>query len=1613
MILFRAAAREISFRRALVQYTREHPFFYVLLLFSSSSPLDSLRLFIGLLFFFSTRLVRQLLGLDHSLLSLDRKPERGDAMRPQRPAWTTPGAKSTSTTTNGRLAAIKRAATTSPAACLSAIEKWITPVPGKPAAAARPSPPPYSSPSPHTIATGEKQQPLPPPAVGAKRSRDSTLPDTQEPPQEESRKDTVHRSAGRSVGRSASPTASRRRGSGPKCGEEEEEAAVSCPAPPPPQTPSSLPDTGESIETTSTGAAAPVESKGSASPPPSKRETPVDEGTAAGVPLPLERGHVVLRDAIPFFRSLLEGALGDAVVDVELMNSVSLLRHPQQFKCLVDGLTSQHQAQATSFHSSAPPARAGTPDTTFTDPEQLLSSIRVFLYVVDQAEDQRSCDALHTNNHHQKKQPMRDEKSHASAHPLRVLLLSASVGPVLPLLAMLLAEPRVKKILLHPRLVYRLLFTFLGTERVEMESVVDLQIHACVLSGIAQLGGGGVVVGSPATATVLPEPRSPVGDGGSAARRPETQAEEQGSAGRWHGGTPTNADTPTPTADHAPPSSSEALTSRSSTSRSLSLPEAVARGVDGMLSLLPGGVRAVIEAHVEDIHERAALTRAGVAGMRPTTAERALSEGVLLHGSALMASSSGTDHHEFACASDVDDVSEEEEEAVNEAQEVQLIGTEWERRRSCRQQQRQNTEKDDQSAEPPLPRNPEAVLETVMPWLSCTPAQLLTQHEVRDVAQAAQKRWRQRHRQRGLVFPEAENGASHSNADSAGMTADEASRDVSFQILADAFWALSVVSAFYATHLRPLESRHAASSIPTGPLQLAENPCSLTSSSSALQALRHSPLLALEKVSSLRAYAAFLCEAMCIHGVYVSQWVFESMQGDILRQVNALVRCGQSWVEGELVAWYERAGQRSGGRPAGVGASPPPQRDDRQAASADLTERDGAFEMLDVQGVLRWMERRLSRAQLPPPPPPTPSSLPPPSGTPYPPAPTAAGLQSRVPAGSYDDEWHHMDMVEDKDGALPPTQPMAVHRSPDVPAPSESPTIPAQLRTIKDAISAALQERPLKTTLLRIVQQLQQVEQCMVQHNQQQPSSSPSVPTPYSLAVEDALQLGILWLGLRERLQFRSRLSSQLHGLLRIQPIPGADTHSLGPQAPPPTDAAPKDDAQQEKAGSSLLGAQGVDDGTAPSFLDRLTLVYSVHPRWELHTWSTGRIFASQPNLQHIDSHPIKAVYPLPHHLLVEEVRLQQLSQTPAPAARAVAPAAPDLLSSARGEAEEAALERCRHLLFPSNPSVTLRHLYIPPPGCVFLSLDFNQVELRLLAHFSEDPALLAALSQHEDVLAGMVRQIMGNSTSRATALTTGGSSEPPSMAQRRGRTSRSAEGANDPSPPRSQGDEEVSRGQAATVSEAQRSAAKIVFYGFIYGMGAKKMVQAVEKVLRADTAASPAAPASAEARSDGNPLSSESRVSARQFIDRVAALYPRMMRYLQRTREEAQRHRRVFTLSGQRDLSLETNPFLRQQRAVAFAIQGSAADLLQLAMRAVHQQRHAFLPYFPICPFALCMVVHDELVFTVAEGALPLVAPKIRQVMEAQAGRVGLRVPLKVKVKAGTSLGTLQELQC
>ena len=63
-----------------------------------------------------------------------------------------------------------------------------------------------------------------------------------------------------------------------------------------------------------------------------------------------------------------------------------------------------------------------------------------------------------------------------------------------------------------------------------------------------------------------------------------------------------------------------------------------------------------------------------------------------------------------------------------------------------------------------------------------------------------------------------------------------------------------------------------------------------------------------------------------------------------------------------------------------------------------------------------------------------------------------------------------------------------------------------------------------------------------------------------------------------------------------------------------------------------------------------------------------------------------------------------------------------------------------------------VREAFVPPPGWLIASADYSQIELRIMAHISEDPALLAAFSQGLDVHKATAAEVFGVSLEQVSS---------------------------------------------------------------------------------------------------------------------------------------------------------------------------------------------------------------------------------------------------------------------
>ncbi len=141
-------------------------------------------------------------------------------------------------------------------------------------------------------------------------------------------------------------------------------------------------------------------------------------------------------------------------------------------------------------------------------------------------------------------------------------------------------------------------------------------------------------------------------------------------------------------------------------------------------------------------------------------------------------------------------------------------------------------------------------------------------------------------------------------------------------------------------------------------------------------------------------------------------------------------------------------------------------------------------------------------------------------------------------------------------------------------------------------------------------------------------------------------------------------------------------------------------------------------------------------------------------------------------------------------------------------------------------------------------------------------------------------------------------------------------------------------------------------------------------------------------------------RAAAQLYMDRYFARYTGVADYMQRTRELAKRQGYVETVLGRRlwlpDINSNNGP--RRQGAERAAInapmQGTAADLIKLAMIEVHGWLNK-----KRLKAKLIMQVHDELVLEVPDDELELLKTELPKLM---CGVAKLEVPLVVDVGAG-----------
>ena len=228
------------------------------------------------------------------------------------------------------------------------------------------------------------------------------------------------------------------------------------------------------------------------------------------------------------------------------------------------------------------------------------------------------------------------------------------------------------------------------------------------------------------------------------------------------------------------------------------------------------------------------------------------------------------------------------------------------------------------------------------------------------------------------------------------------------------------------------------------------------------------------------------------------------------------------------------------------------------------------------------------------------------------------------------------------------------------------------------------------------------------------------------------------------------------------------------------------------------------------------------------------------------------------------------------------------------------------------------RSCFVAEQGNTLVISDYSQIELRILAEVSGDPAFVDAFQRGDDL-------------HRVTAATMYG----------------------------------VTMDE---VTKDQRSAAKRINFGLMYGRGAKSL--------------------SAQLGTD------EER--GRELIEEYFNNYPKVQRFLQKTANRATRERTLKTLAGRirkfGDRPVEDDKGAMRREAMNYPIQGSSADIAKLALAYMRRELAGM-------DARLINSIHDEFVVECAEELAPEVSDKMEKAMKGAGEKLLKQVPVEVEV--------------
>ena len=203
-----------------------------------------------------------------------------------------------------------------------------------------------------------------------------------------------------------------------------------------------------------------------------------------------------------------------------------------------------------------------------------------------------------------------------------------------------------------------------------------------------------------------------------------------------------------------------------------------------------------------------------------------------------------------------------------------------------------------------------------------------------------------------------------------------------------------------------------------------------------------------------------------------------------------------------------------------------------------------------------------------------------------------------------------------------------------------------------------------------------------------------------------------------------------------------------------------------------------------------------------------------------------------------------------------------------------------------------VRKAFIPEPGCKFFSADYSQIELRIMAHLSQDRNMIEDFKLGHDIHAATAAKVFHKSINEVT--------------------------------------------------KTERSKAKTANFGIIYGISAFGLAQRM----------------------------GVSRTEAKELIENYFKTYSGIKNYMDHSIEEARTKGYIETILKRKRYLPDINSHnatvrgFAERNAINAPIQGSAADIIKIAMIAIYRRFRQ-----ENVKSTMILQVHDELNFNVVPG--------------------------------------------